>query len=321
VARKNLLASVTKFDAPQESEARAEYTRRGASRSMLISIDELAENAKKMADGEVIVSLDAGLIDGSFVSDRIDEDEEDYDRLRDAIKAQGQLTPVLVRPHGAGRYMIVYGHRRVRVARELGVPVRAVVKNLEDIAHVIAQGQENTARANLSFIEKALFGKKLLDMGQSKDTIKAALTIDDTLLSRMLSVAETVPASVLDAIGAARTVGRDRWEDLKKLVQNPAKAEDAKAIVRSEDFLQKEGADRFNFLLAELKAGRRRLQRKAGATSWVPEDRLVAADIRNTGKSFSLSLRSKHAGEFGEYISSNLERLYAAFKAAKARNE
>jgi ParB family transcriptional regulator, chromosome partitioning protein len=321
VARKNLLASVTKFDAPQESEARAEYTRRGASRSMLISIDELAENAKKMADGEVIVSLDAGLIDGSFVSDRIDEDEEDYDRLRDAIKAQGQLTPVLVRPHGAGRYMIVYGHRRVRVARELGVPVRAVVKNLEDIAHIIAQGQENTARANLSFIEKALFGKKLLDMGQSKDTIKAALTIDDTLLSRMLSVAETVPASVLDAIGAARTVGRDRWEDLKKLVQNPAKAEDAKAIVRSEDFLQKEGADRFNFLLAELKAGRRRLQRKAGATSWVPEDRLVAADIRNTGKSFSLSLRSKHAGEFGEYISSNLERLYAAFKAAKARNE
>jgi ParB family transcriptional regulator, chromosome partitioning protein len=321
VARKNLLASVTKFDAPQESEARAEYTRRGASRSMLISIDELAENAKKMADGEVIVSLDAGLIDGSFVSDRIDEDEEDYDRLRDAIKAQGQLTPVLVRPHGAGRYMIVYGHRRVRVARELGVPVRAVVKNLEDIAHVIAQGQENTARANLSFIEKALFGKKLLDMGQSKDTIKAALTIDDTLLSRMLSVAETVPASVLDAIGAARTVGRDRWEDLKKLVQNPAKAEDAKAIVRSEDFLQKEGADRFNFLLAELKAGRRRLQRKAGATSWVAEDRLVAADIRNTGKSFSLSLRSKHAGEFGEYISSNLERLYAAFKAAKARNE
>jgi ParB family chromosome partitioning protein len=320
VARKNLLSSVTNFDAPQESEARAEYTRRGASRSMLISIDELAENAKKMADGEVIVSLDAGLIDGSFVSDRIDEDEEDYDRLRDAIKAQGQLTPVLVRPHGAGRYMIVYGHRRVRVARELGVPVRAVVKNLEDIAHVIAQGQENTARANLSFIEKALFGKKLLDMGQSKGTIKAALTIDDTLLSRMLSVAETVPASVLDAIGAARTVGRDRWEDLKKLVQNPVKAEDARAIVRSEDFLQKEGADRFNFLLAELKAGRRP-QRKAVATSWVPEDRLVAADIRNTGKTFSLSLRSKHAGEFGEYISSNLERLYAAFKAAKARNE
>jgi ParB family transcriptional regulator, chromosome partitioning protein len=320
VARKNLLASVTNFDAAQESEARADYTRRGASRSMLMSIDELAENAKKMADGEVIVSLDAGLIDGSFVSDRIDEDEEDYARLRDAIKAQGQSTPVLVRPHGVGRYMIVYGHRRVRVARELGVPVRAVVKNLEDIAHVIAQGQENTARANLSFIEKALFGKKLLDMGQSKDTIKAALTIDDTLLSRMLSVVETVPASVLDAIGAARTVGRDRWEDLKKLVQNPAKAEDAKAIVRSEDFLQKESADRFNFLLAELKAGRRP-QRKAVTTSWVPEDRLVAADIRNTGKTFSLSLRSKHAGEFGEYISSNLERLYAVFKAAKARNE
>lgn len=29
MARKNLLASVTNFDAPQESEARAEYARRG----------------------------------------------------------------------------------------------------------------------------------------------------------------------------------------------------------------------------------------------------------------------------------------------------
>ena len=42
-----------------------------------------------------------------------------------------------------GRYMIVFGHRRTRVAKELGVPVRAVVKKLEEIAHIIAQGQEN----------------------------------------------------------------------------------------------------------------------------------------------------------------------------------
>ena len=57
--------------------------------------------------------------------------------------------------------MIVFGHRRAKVARDLGINVRAVVKPLADIEHVIAQGQENTARADLSFIERALFAQKL----------------------------------------------------------------------------------------------------------------------------------------------------------------
>ena len=226
MARKNLLASITGSETPKtDSEARHDYARRGASRSMMISIDEMAENAKKMIAGEAIVDLDVDVLDQSFVTDRIEGEDEDFVLLREAIREHGQSTPILVRPHPRipGRYMIVFGHRRARVAKELGIPVRSVIKNLEDIAHIIAQGQENTARANLSFIEKALFAKKLLDMGQSKDTIKSALTIDDTLMSRMLSVAETVPAAVIEAIGAARTVGRDRWEELKKQVKRPAK--------------------------------------------------------------------------------------------------
>ena len=39
--------------------------------------------------------------------------------------------------------------------------VRAVVKEMKDREHVIAQGQENSARANLSFIEKALFAARI----------------------------------------------------------------------------------------------------------------------------------------------------------------
>ena len=329
MARKNLLTSVTgpEMTSKADSEARSDYTRRGASRSMLISIDEMAENAKKMIAGEAIVSLDASVIDGSFVSDRIEDDDEDYVLLRDAIKERGQSTPILVRPHPqcAGRYMIVYGHRRTRVARELGIPVLAVIKNLEDIAHVIAQGQENTARANLTFIEKALFGKKLLEMGQTKDTIKSALTVDDTLLSRMLSVAETVPVAVIKAIGAAKTVGRDRWEELKKQVAHPASADFAKQVVMSDEFQSIDPADRFNHLLAQLKAARKAprksAQRKTESASWAPEDNLIAASFRNTGKTFSLSLKSKNAGEFGQYISSNLESLYRAFKEAKIPSE
>ena len=329
MARKNLLASVTGPEAAgPANDARADYARRGASRTMMLSIDERAESAKKMIAGEAVVSLDASLLDGSFVADRIAGDDLDYSQLRDAIREQGQTTPILVRPHPeqAGRYMIVFGHRRARVARELGTPVRAVVKDIADIAHIVAQGQENTARANLSFIEKALFAKKLLGMGQSKQTVKSAMTVDDTLLSRMLAVAESVPVAVIEAIGAAKPVGRDRWEDLKKRVATEATAALAVRIAQSDPFLAKTSpSERFDYLVVQLKAGRnssRKQDRNAtGPSSWFAEDKMVTARISATGKTFSLSLTSKHAGAFGQFISSNLEQLYQAFKDAKIRNQ
>lgn len=324
--RKNLLASVVNPQASSaDSQTRSEYARRGASRSMMISIDEMAENARKMIDGETVVSLDAGLLDASFVVDRIADDDEEYLQLREAIKDHGQSTPILVRPHPeqAGRYMIVFGHRRARVAKGLGVPVRAVVKNLEQIAHIIAQGQENTARANLSFIEKALFAKKLRDMGQTKETIKSSLTIDDTLLSRMLAVAETVPAVIVDGIGAAKTVGRDRWEELKKLLLQPKATDLAKVIGASPDFLSKISAERFNYLVerlkTELKPARKTSRRIIDASSWTPDDGSIAAKIKMSGTQFTLALKAKgtDAKAFGNFLTENLTRLYDDFRRDK----
>ena len=85
--------------------------------------------------------------------------------------------------------------------------MRAVVKEIEEINHIIAQGQENSRRADLTFIERSLLARKLMEMSQSKDTIKAALTIDDTTLSRMLSVVETIPSALIEAIG----LGQRSW--------------------------------------------------------------------------------------------------------------
>ncbi|MDE2017872.1 MAG: plasmid partitioning protein RepB, partial [Hyphomicrobiales bacterium] len=245
--RKNLLIGLSQREAPVSAEAaRADYANRGASRSMIQSIEEMAENAKRMMEGEAIVALDTGLIDASFVADRMEDDPAEFALFRDGIAKDGQLQPVLVRPHpqAVGRYMVVFGHRRVRAARELGIGVRAVVKNVEAIAHVIAQGQENSRRSNLSFVEKALFAKKLRDMGQGKETVKSALGVDDTLLSRMLAVADGVPTKLVDAIGAAKGVGRDRWEELKKRVLKPADAEKALVIAAEPGFAARDGKGR-----------------------------------------------------------------------------
>jgi ParB family chromosome partitioning protein len=321
MARKHILANLAhpRTDAAQrDTEARSEYTKRGASRSMIQSLDEMAENTVRLLEGETIVNLDPTSLDASFVADRIGDDDADFALLRDAIRQTGQSTPILVRPHpdDPDRFMIVFGHRRARVARELGLAVRAVVKNIEDIEHVVAQGQENTARADLTFIEKALFAKKLLHSGMTKDTVKTALTIDDTLLSRMISIAETVPESVLDALGAGKGVGRDRWEELKKRVQTNDNAKRAIAFVTSPTFQGASFDARFNLLLDELKVAK-----LAGRTNRQPSERrfsiagnAVRVTTREAGKTFTLALTTNTASTFGAFVSEQMEALYQAFQ-------
>lgn len=323
MARKNLLEGVINSDSAQSgSEGRADYALRGASKSMKVSIDRLAEDSKRLLDGETIVEIDPSLIDVSFVSDRLSGDDQEYKELKDTIKAAQQDTPVLLRPHPkiAGRYMIVFGHRRVRVARDLKRDVRAVIKQIDDVAHILAQGQENTARADLSFIEKALFAKSLVDMGQERDLIQAALTIDKTLLSRMLSVAEQIPEGLLRAIGPAKSVGRDRWENAKKLFSIPGNKQRAQEAISLDDFSLLESDKRFEAVLASLShktkinRAKKQLDRKV---KWSPKDGAVKGIISSSPKSYKLMLSANEADAFGAYLTENLDQLYLKFKGSK----
>ena len=86
-----------------------------------------------------------------------------------------------------------------------------MVRNLNDHDLVIAQGQENSARKDLSFIEKANFAAQMQQGGYDRKVICDALSIDKTVISRMLSIIDALPAGLIRAIGAAPGAGRDRW--------------------------------------------------------------------------------------------------------------
>ena len=74
--------------------------------------------------------------------------------------------------------------------------------------HVVAQGQENSARGDLSFIERARLARRLEELGYDRRVIMEALSTDKTTLSTMISVTERIPAQVLEMIGPARVTGR-----------------------------------------------------------------------------------------------------------------
>lgn len=321
MARKDLLKSVMgDASGAKPGAERSSYAMRGASKSMKVSIDSMAENSKRLLEGETIVEIDTDLIDVSFVNDRLSGDDEAFEELKRSIATSGQDTPVLLRPHPevTGRYMVVFGHRRVRAARALNRSVRAVVKEMDDVAHVLAQGQENTARADLSFIEKALFAKNLNDLGQEKDVIQQALTIDGTLLSRMLSVARTIPAHVVEAIGPAKQIGRDRWEDFKKLMAEEANHKVADHILAMEGFDKLDSDTKFEVVHSKLaEAGRAPKRRSAKAAAakrtWTAGKGRIKGVIGRAGRAYNISLTSKDSAAFGEFLSENLDELYAEF--------
>ena len=116
------------------------------------------------------------------VTDRIPDTSADLGDFVEAIRISGQKVPILVRPHPTepSRYQVAYGHRRLWAAVQLGRSVRAVVRGLNDAELVVAQGQENSARRDLSFIERALYAAKLEEAGFGRETIMAALNIDKT---------------------------------------------------------------------------------------------------------------------------------------------
>jgi ParB family chromosome partitioning protein len=104
-----------------------------------------------------IREIDTRLIDDSQFKDRIRTDDEEVIELAASIRAQGQLIPILVSPTSGGRFRIVYGRRRLAALRHLGLAAKALVRELDEDQAVIAQGQENSFRKDLSWIEKAVF--------------------------------------------------------------------------------------------------------------------------------------------------------------------
>lgn len=210
MGRKNLLKELIESSTSAlggvegASEDRPRYAK-GAIGAVGRSIAELKSRA--------LADIDPELIDAGGMADRLEADDEADAALMASIRDYGQQVPVLVRPHPEtpGRFQIVYGRRRVLALRALGQPVKALIRDLDDRELVIAQGQENAARRDLSFIEKANFARQLRDAGYDRKIVCDALHIDKTALSRMLSVADRLPPEVLRAIGSGPGIGRDRW--------------------------------------------------------------------------------------------------------------
>ncbi|MCV9947526.1 plasmid partitioning protein RepB [Rhizobium sp. BT-175] len=327
MSRENPFAKLDLSSLNEKTPTKPGYGMTGAAKTVVRSIEDLAENTKKLMEGEVIVDLDPRLLDASFVADRLSDDGEEFQELKQAIKESGQTTPILVRPSSSDgqRYMVVFGHRRLKVARELGIPVKAVVKKLDDITSAIAQGQENSARLNLSFIERAYFAQNLLASGMTKDVVRSSLAIDEAMLSKMLGVVEVVPAPIIKALGASKKIGRDKWLSLRQLLLAPALLKVATEHVGTAEFVGLADDKRFDELhdylkRYKVKSAAKKPKASASGKDWTSRDSSLNFVMNAKSKKVAIELSNVEARPFSEWLSTHMDRLYDEYRGSKQEN-
>lgn len=304
------------------------FAGRGAVGAMSRSLERLTSQVgsarvveDQLKSGSVAIDLDPKLVDPSPAPDRLPVVDNAVEAaFIEVIRAQGQQTPIMVRPHPSitGRYQVAFGHRRLRAAAALGRPVRALVKTLTDAELVVTQGQENNARQDLSFIERAAFALTLERLGHGRDVIMAALLVDKTELSRLITVRRAVPDFVVAAVGPAPKAGRRRWMHLAELLAGPDMQARTHEIIAEETFTILSSDMRFKRIFEAVQPAPPP-EASIAAPEEPTEDGSHLARIERTPTTVGLIIDETLHPEFGDFLIQHLPEFFATFQRQRSK--
>ena len=283
-------------------------------------IQERGEALDKMLkDGEHIIELDPDAIAPSDIADRLDGAYESsaIEEMVVSMRERGQIVPGLVRPVPSqpSTYQIVFGRRRLAAAKALGIKFRAIVRHLTDEQAVIFQGEENTNRNDLSFIEKCAFALSLERAGYRRDVICASLSTGKSHISEMLSIATAIPLEALLLIGPAREIGRRRWVDF---VEKWNSASDPQKQISS--VLDNTGygseIDRFTAAFKALSLPKSAPPAEQDKTYDVTAKGLVIATVKTSKAGARMTFSKAVQPGFIEFMSKRIEDLHDEYMKA-----
>lgn len=250
----------------------------------------------------------------------VNSGDDDVHDLIESIQHSGQQVPVLLRPavHRDGKFEVVYGRRRILACQQLGIPVKALIRTLDDGEALIAKGLENAGRQDLSFYERARFARAILDQGHSREEAQQALSISKNTLSQLERIARLIPDRVGVFIGPAYNAGRPKWMTLAAAFESGAIAEDdvLRLLAGSSDEI---GSDqRLQVVLDSL------AKRGAKEARRVERSPLNGTLVKSTKSSVSLMVkRAGDTKEFADWFDDNIDDLikqsYQSFKNETGR--
>ena len=300
------------------------FTASATPAASMISSNRALRSARDAVDGHNLWELDPKQIVDLRMADRLDP--TDVAELRASIEANGQTVPILVRrdPQDEERYLLVYGRRRLEAIRgsEKVHKIRALVAKLDDSAAMRAQLAENSGRQDLSFIERALFARALLDAEfGTQAQVAEALNATQSAISMALSIVGAVGADLAQAIGPAHGVGRPRWEALAQDIPLAGVPMDRLVATAAAARAEAVGDDRS---IAAFDAVTRLLKLSLKSPKPVAAARALKLDGKPAGKvarvktGLRLDIRTAQDG-FADWLEAEaqavLEQLHARWKA------
>ncbi|WP_108610501.1 plasmid partitioning protein RepB [Aminobacter sp. MSH1] len=288
----------------------------GAVKAMSLGLDRLSAEAsqaralrEELASRETTQELDPGLFSPSIVLDRIPSTSDSrFQELKAAIAENGQQIPIIARVHPTeeGRYQIAAGHRRWRVALELGLRLRAIIRKLSDQELVVLQGQENGPREDLTFVERARFAMQMESRGFDRETLSASLSVDKPEVSRLLTVAQALGEDLIMAIGPAPKIGRPRWLQLVKGLEQAGSRDRLNELASSSAFETADTDERFALALQTVGPASRKTKHRPLSSSRVAWVEKKGSNIR---------LVSDNA-DFASFLQRRLPTLLEEFKGS-----
>lgn len=169
-------------------------------------VDELQDELKSWDEAKATRLLDPKVIGRSKWANRdvAHFATTEFQQLKAEISsAGGNIQPVKVRPlpkvDASGvQYEIIFGHRRHQACLELGLPVLALVDNMDERGLFVEMDRENRSRANLSAWEQGCIYRRALDNGlfPSSRRLAEAVGADSGNVTRALALAGLPPEVV-----------------------------------------------------------------------------------------------------------------------------
>jgi ParB family chromosome partitioning protein len=291
----------------------------GATKRTLEDIRDERDRLQKMVEeGSGIVKIDPYKVDPSPFPDRLNDDDEIYfEAFKETLREEGQKVPVQLRKHpkDEGRYQVIYGHRRWRAAKELGMLLNALIVEMSDSDLVVAQGIENSQRQDLSWIERALFAYRMEDAGIKARDIRAALGVDDAELARFRAALRSLGAGMIEKIGRAPNIGRPRWNELVALIK--ADSQTLKKIEKTlsaDKISQLPSNDRFMAVLNVLKNKNEQNPDHKKGIDLISSQGKPIGEVKINPRAIQIKLNKEQAESFTKYFERSLPELIEKFE-------
>jgi ParB family chromosome partitioning protein len=180
---------------------------------------------------------------------------EALNELAAAIKAQGIVEPLIVRPSTDGRYELIAGERRLRASRLAKLErVPVIVRELDDRGALEMSLVENLLRENLNPVEEGnAFSRLNREFALTHEEISNRIGKSRAYVTNMIRLIE-LPAAILEMINAGTlTAGQVRpllaLESVDEQLEHARVIADGKLSAREAE---------------QLAAARKRRQTKAG---------------------------------------------------------